>query len=111
MISIFSEVYKNSLSILLKEKRKKGLEKMEKLNLSKDNGITILLLTITIIILLILAGIAITGLTGKNSLINNTEEAKQQTEIANEKEILERATVRSNGTRLKRKCKRARITE
>ena len=84
---------------------------MEKLNLSKDNGITILLLTITIIILLILAGIAITGLTGKNSLINNTEEAKQQTEIANEKEILERATARSNGTRLKRKYKRARITE
>ena len=84
---------------------------MEKLNLSKDNGITILLLTITIIILLILAGITITGLTGKNSLINNTEEAKQQTEIANEKEILERATARSNGTRLKRKYKRARITE
>ena len=84
---------------------------MEKLNLSKDNGITILLLTITIIILLILAGITITGLTGKNSLINNTEEEKQQTEIANEKEILERATARSNGTRLKRKYKRARITE
>ena len=39
-----------------------------------------------------IVGITIAGLTGKNGLINNTEEAKKQTEIANEKEILERAT-------------------
>ena len=44
---------------------------MEKLNLSKDKGITILLLTITINILLILVGITIAGLTGKNGLIKN----------------------------------------
>ena len=108
---MLSEVFKNSLSILLKEKTKERVEKMKNLNLPKDKGITILLLTITIIILLILAGITIAGLTGENGLLNNTEEAKQQTEIANEKEILERATARSNGTRLKRKYKRARITE
>ena len=94
---MLSEVFKNSLSILLKEKRKKGLEKMEKLNLSKDKGITILLLTITIIILLILAGITITGLTGKNGLIKNAGQAKEETEISNEKEILERATATTMG--------------
>ena len=88
---------KNSLSILLKEKRKKGLEKMEKLNLSKDKGITILLLTITINILLILAGITIAGLTGKNGLIKNAGQAKEETEISNEKEILERATATTMG--------------
>ena len=97
---------KNSLSILLKEKRKKGLEKMEKLNLSKDKGITILLLTITIIVLLILAGITITALTGENGLIKNAGQAKEETEISNEKEILERATARCNVTRFKRNCKR-----
>ena len=88
---------KNSLSILLKEKRKKGLEKMEKLNLSKDKGITILLLTITINILLILAGITIAGLTGENGLIKNAGQAKEETEILNEKEILERATATTMG--------------
>ena len=65
---------------------------MNRRNSKEENGITLLALSITIIILLILAGITIAGLTGKNGLINNTEEAKKQTEIANEKEILERAT-------------------
>ena len=70
---------------------------MEKLNLSKDKGITILLLTITIIILLILAGITIAGLTGKNGLIKNAGQTKEETEISNEKEILERATATTMG--------------
>ncbi len=70
---------------------------MEKLNLSKDKGITILLLTITINILLILAGITIAGLTGKNGLIKNAGQAKEETEISNEKEILERATATTMG--------------
>ena len=70
---------------------------MEKLNLSKDKGITILLLTITINILLILVGITIAGLTGKNGLIKNAGQAKEETEISNEKEILERATATTMG--------------
>ena len=65
---------------------------MNRRNSKEENGITLLALSITIIILLILAGITIAGLTGKNGLLNNTEEAKKQTEIANEKEILERVT-------------------
>ena len=84
---------------------------MKDLNLPREKGITILALTITIIILLILAGITIVGLTGKNGLIKNAGQAKEETEISNEKEILERATARSNGTRFKRKYKRRKITK
>ena len=75
---------------------------MKRLNLRKDKGITLLALSITIIILLILAGITIVGLTGENGMIKNAEKAKNETEIAEEKEIVERATARSNGTRFKR---------
>ena len=65
---------------------------MKDLNLPREKGITILALTITIIILLILAGITIISLTGENGLIKNAGQAKEETEISNEKEILERAT-------------------
>ncbi len=82
---------------------------MKDLNVPKDKGVTILALTITIIILLILAGITIISLTGENGLIKNAGQAKEETEISNEKEILERATARNNGTRLKRKYRRRSI--
>ena len=82
---------------------------MKDLNVPKDKGVTILALTITIIILLILEGITITLLTGENGLIKNAGQAKEETEISNEKEILERATARNNGTRLKRKYRRRSI--
>ncbi len=63
----------------------------------KEKGITLLALVITIIILLILAGITISAITGENGLINSTEVAKEETEIANEKEIVEKATVQAMG--------------
>ena len=56
-----------------------------------------------------IVGITITLLTGENGLIKNAGQAKKDTEIANEKEILERATARNNGTRLKRKYRRRSI--
>ena len=94
------------------------LNKEKEMRITKENkklktnrGITVLALTITIIILLILSGITIVGITGENGLIQNAGKAKQETEIANEKEILERATARSNGTRFKRKCKRRNIAK
>ena len=61
----------------------------------KDQGITILALSVTIIILLILAGITISQLTGENGLIKNTREAKEETEKANEKEIIDRSVVQA----------------
>ena len=63
----------------------------------EDRGITLLVLVITIIILFILAGITISAITGDNGLIQNAREAREETEIANEKEILEKATVQAMG--------------
>ncbi len=63
----------------------------------KEQGITLLALVITIIILLILAGITISAITGDNGIIGNAGQAKEETEIANEKEIVEKATVQAMG--------------
>lgn len=60
-------------------------------NLKEEFGITLIALSITIIILLILAGITIVGLFGENGLIKNVIKAKDNTEISNEKEILEKS--------------------
>ncbi len=73
---------------------RKNLEMKE---VQEQKGITLLALAITIIVLLILAGITIGVLTGDNGIINNTKTAKEETEIANEKEILEKATVEAMG--------------
>lgn len=61
----------------------------------ENRGITLIALVITVIVLLILSGITIRTLTGGNGLIENAKDAKEQTEIANEKEILEQATVKA----------------
>ena len=62
-----------------------------------DKGITLLALVITIIVLLILAGITISAITGNNGIIGNAGKAKEEAEIANEKEIVEKATVQAMG--------------
>ena len=49
-------------------------------------GITLIALVITIIVLLILAGVSIAMLTGENGVLTKATEAKEQTEIAQEKE-------------------------
>ena len=71
---------------------------MKQKRISKqETGITLLALVITIIILLILAGITISVITGDNGIIGNAGQAKEETEIANEKEIVEKATVQAIG--------------
>ena len=55
----------------------------------KDNGITIISLVVTIIILLILAGVSIATMTGDNGLITQTNKAKVKTEILEIKEQFE----------------------
>lgn len=52
-------------------------------------GITLIALVITIIVLLILAGISIATLTGDNGIITNTSKAKFLTEISNIKEQIQ----------------------
>ena len=53
---------------------------MKKTNLRKSNGITLIALVITIIVLLILAGVAISMLSGENGILIKATEAKTKTE-------------------------------
>ena len=53
---------------------------------SRNKGITLIALVITIIVLLILAGISISMLSGENSILKRAGESKDSTEIAQEKE-------------------------
>ena len=48
----------------------------------KNKGITLIALIITIIILLILAGISISTLTGDNGILNKASIAKEETKKA-----------------------------
>ena len=51
-----------------------------------NKGITLIALVVTIIVLLILAGISIAMLTGQNGILNRAAEAKEKTEVAQEDE-------------------------
>ena len=53
---------------------------------NKNKGITLIALVVTIIVLLILAGITINMLTSDNGIIKKALEAKQETEAAQEEE-------------------------
>lgn len=65
--------------------------------LKNKTGITLISLVVTIIILLILAGISIGMLSGDNGILGQAGNAKKQTNIAEEKEILEQATILAMG--------------
>lgn len=57
-----------------------------KLNLKERNGITLIALVITIIVLLILAGVSIAMLTGENGVLTKAESAKTEIENASAEE-------------------------
>lgn len=57
---------------------------------TKENkGITLIALAVTIIVMLILAGVTISTLTGENGIITNSRKAKIQNELSKYKEELE----------------------
>ena len=56
---------------------------MKLIEKNNKKGITLIALVITIIVLLILAGVSISMLTGDNALLNKTTEAKNKTKHAN----------------------------
>lgn len=64
---------------------------------SKERGITLIALVVTIVVLIILASISIATLTGDNGIINQAQDAKEQTEISEEKEIVSLASTRAAG--------------
>ena len=57
-----------------------------KTNTRKERGITLIALVVTLITLLILAGITITTLFGENGIINKAQKAKEETQNAMIKE-------------------------
>ena len=57
----------------------------------RNRGITLIALVITIIVLLILAGVSIATLTGENGILTRAQDSKEQTEIAGEKEEIQLA--------------------
>ena len=56
--------------------------------MKRENGITLIVLVVTIVVLMILAGISISVLSGENGIITQSRKAKEETEIAEEKEIV-----------------------
>lgn len=54
-----------------------------------NKGITLIALIITIVVLIILAGVTINLVVGDNGIITKSKEAKQRTQIASEKEKIE----------------------
>ena len=69
---------------------------MQKIN--KQKGITLIALVVTIIVLLILAGISIATLTGENGLITKTNSAKEKTKQAEAEERVKIEVLGSYGT-------------
>ena len=56
------------------------------MNLKNKKGITFIALVVTIIVLLILAGVSVSLLTGQNGILNRAAEAKEKTEEAQKEE-------------------------
>ena len=57
----------------------------------ETRGITLIALVITIIVLLILAAVSIATLTGENGILTRAQDAKEETEVAEEKEAIQLA--------------------
>ena len=68
-------------------KKRKTKEKGGKMK-RRNKGITLIALVITIIVLLILAGIAITTLAGDNGIVNKASTASEETKKKEYEEIL-----------------------
>ena len=62
-------------------------------NGKKEHGITLLALVVTIIVLLILAGITIGAITGDDGIINKAKESKRESEIAQWEERIDTAII------------------
>ncbi len=79
-----------------KEENRKKKRACKKMNTSK--GITLIALVITIIVLLILAGVTIATLTGENGILSKATEASSKTEEKNAEEEVKIAVMGSIGT-------------
>ena len=82
-----------------KEKSKDMKMKVNRIKkLEEKRGITLIALVITIIVLLILAGVTIATLTGDNGILTKAQEASENTKRANAEEQVKLAVAASIGT-------------
>ena len=87
-LRLYTHTHTHTLDSIRKRKEKIGDNNQSKTAIA---GITLVALVVTIVVLLILAGITITYVMGDNSVFNRASEAKLKTDIANWKEKLEMA--------------------
>ena len=70
--------------------------------IKNNNGITLIALVVTIVVLLILAGVSISMLTGENGIITQAQKSKLQTEIGKEKEYITLSVSAVKGDKISR---------
>ena len=66
----------------------KTREKKKLKNLNSQRAITLIALVVTIVVLLILAGVSLNLVLGENGIINKAKDAKESSEIAEEKDAI-----------------------
>ena len=74
-------------------KKKEQLKLNHQIASKEERGITLITLVVTIVVLLILAGITISLVFGSNGVIQKAQDSKEQTEIGEMREKLEMAKV------------------
>ena len=77
---------KNQNDKVKKEGEKIQMNSKERIKILKDKGITLIALVITIIVLLILAGVSIAMLTGENGILTKAVDAGEKTKNTTEEE-------------------------
>ena len=65
---------------------------------TNSKGLTLIALAITIIVLLILAGVSIAAMTSDNGIIKQAQNAKEETEKANMEERIDQVIIQVEGT-------------
>ena len=66
---------------------------MKKLNNDKKDGITLILLVVTMVVLLILAGVSINALVGDDRVIKSAQESTKLTEESEAKKIMNKVVL------------------
>lgn len=84
---------------------------MEKIKKNSTNGITLIALVITIIVLLILAGVSITMLTGDNGILTQASTAKKEMIVAEQKEQITLAYIRAKAKNIDKQVLSADLNE
>jgi len=80
----------------IKEENKKRKNLNKNIKLKNNKGITLIALVITIVVLIILAGVAINLTLGENGIFNKAKEAKEDYKVASNEEQEQLANVEAS---------------